>query len=279
MKPFVKAIIAGGCIILTGIIILIIALGLNGWTFKADFSTKEFYAEQENSEIVVESSVGSVKIKYYDGDKVQIIYPEADNYKLSITEQDGYVQVSSPKPQWYEFSIWWADIPETVINLPKDKVFVLNLTVNAGSLSLEGAYSKVWSRVNAGTLKVKDIVCEEFGATVNAGSLEVATAECDIFGATVNAGSMQIDRLLCATSFSGEVNAGSLNVKGIDCPKITATVKAGSLNMKIWAPESEYYIHMYVSAGSSNICNKGGTTGKGIDAYVYAGSLNIYFTS
>ena len=213
MKPFVKAIIAGGCVILIGVIILLVALGLNGWKFKANFTTEEFVAEQENKKVVVENSIGTVKI-------------------------------SGPSPKWYEFSIWWADVPEMAINLPKATAFDLTLTVNAGSLRLlEGEYSAVHITVNAGVLNANGV-------------------ECDTFKATVNAGSMQINNLNCHTSFDGEVNAGSLNAKGVTCPKISAEVNAGSLSMKINGVKSEYTIHSHVSAGSSNISSQTGSTDK-----------------
>ena len=261
MKSMVKAIIAGSCVIVLGVAILITALALNGWTFKAHFDTKEFNAEQENSKIVVENSVGEIKINYYDGEKVQIIYPESKKYSLSISEKDGTVRVKSPSPKWYEFSIWWTDIPETVINLPQDTRFELDLTVNAGSLRLlEGEYSKV-------------------RLTVNAGSLNVKKVDCDIFNAEVNAGSMQINDLVCETSFKGEVNAGSMNAKGVTSPRITADVSAGSLNMTVNGKKSEYSIDAHVSAGSSNLSSQQGTTDKILRAEVSAGSLNVTFTS
>ncbi|MCH5142903.1 MAG: DUF4097 family beta strand repeat protein [Clostridiales bacterium] len=260
MKSMVKAIIAGSCIIVLGVAILLVALGLNGWTFKAHFDTKEFNAEQENNKIIVENSVGSMKINYYDGEKVQILYPEAQNYNVDIVEKDGHVQVITPSPKWYEFSIWWANIPETVINLPKDIEFELELIVKAGSLRLlDGQYSKI-------------------RLTVHAGSLNASGVQCDTFKAEVNAGSMQIDSLICATSFRGEVNAGSLNAKYVACSDITAKVSAGSLTMTLKGNKSDYNISAYVSAGSSNISNQRGSTEKRIDTYVYAGSLNVFFT-
>ncbi|MCH5147752.1 MAG: DUF4097 family beta strand repeat protein [Clostridiales bacterium] len=260
MKSMVKAIIAGSCIIVLGVAILLVALGLNGWTFKAHFDTKEFNAEQENNKIIVENSVGSMKINYYDGEKVQIFYPQSSNYELNITETNGAVRVKSPKPKWYEFSIWWTNIPETVINLPKDTQFELDLTVNAGSLRLlDGQYSKIRLTVNAGSLTVKDI-------------------DCDTFSAIVNAGSMRIDDLICSDIFTGEVNAGSLNAKYVACPRIIAGVSAGSLNMTVKGSKSEYNISARVSAGSSNISSQTGTTDKKITANVSAGSLNVFFT-
>lgn len=261
MKSFVKAIIAGCCIIFIGIIILVIALGLNGWTLRLHFSTEEFNSEQEINKVVVDKSVGSMKINYYDGDKIQIFYPTSNNYEVSVKYDDGCVRVTSRRPKWFEFSIWLAHIPETVINLPKDTTFELDLTVNAGSLRIqEGQYSKVRITVNAGSLRANNI-------------------ECDTFNAKVNAGSMNINNITCHTSFKGEVNAGSLNAKNVICPTITAEVSAGSLNMTVKGIEAEYNISAHVSAGSSNLRSKSGTTDKKITANVSAGSLNVSFTS
>lgn len=261
MKSTVKTIVAGICTIILGVIILIVALAFNGWTLKVHFTAKEFTAEQENSKIVIESSVGSVKINYYDGEKVHIYYPESKNYKLDISEDKGTVKVKSSKPKWYEFSLWWSDIPEMTIDLPKDRAFELDLTVNAGTLRIsEGQYSNV-------------------RLTVNAGTLTASKVECDTFRAEVNAGSMQINGLVCSSSFRGEVNAGSMSVKSVACPKITAEVSAGSLNMAINGSKAEYNITVHVSAGSSNIKSKDGTTDKTLKAEVSAGSLNVTFTS
>ena len=258
MKSMVKAIIAGSCIIVLGVAILIVALALNGGTFKAHFDTKEFNAEYEHKQIVLESSAGSVKINYYDGETVKIVYPEAKNYKVDIEEKDGYMQITGPSPKWYEFSIWWANIPEITINLPKSTTFQLNLTLNAGSLRLDGEYSSVWLNVNAGTLRSTNFVCTTLYAKVNAGS-------------------MIINHLRCSNKFEGEVNAGSLNVSYIDCPEITAKVSAGSLNMKVWGLKTDYRIYAYVSAGSSNIESQNNTSDRSINARVSAGSLNVTF--
>lgn len=261
MKPFVKAIIAGGCVILIGVIVLLVALGLNGWTLKTTYRTEEFNAQQENSKVVVENSVGSMKINYYDGDKVQIFYPEAKNYKLKISEQGGVLRISSPNPKWYEFSIWSSNIPETVINLPESTSFELDLTVNAGSLRiLNGEYSNIKITVNAGSLNAKGV-------------------NCNVFNATVNAGTMQTNDLTCRSSFTGKVNAGSLNAKNVTCSAITADVSAGSLNMTVNGKKSEYHIKAHVSAGSSNLESQDIPSDKSLTANVSAGSLNISFTS
>ena len=279
MKSMVKAIIAGSCVIVLGVVILLIALGLNGWTFKADFTTNEFVAEQDNNELIVENSIGSVKINYYDGEKVQIIYPESENYKMSISEQNGYVKVTTPNPKWYEFSIWRTDIPEMVINLPKTTVFQMHLKVNAGSLRLEGKYSSVWLTVNAGSLRVTDVECDKIYATVNAGSMFINNLICDtLFKGEVNAGSMLIDSIICTEEFNAKVNAGSLNAKYVACPYTNVSVSTGSLNITLKGNKSDYSISAHVTAGSSNISNQKGTTDKKITANVSAGSLKVNFT-
>ena len=261
MKPFVKAIIICASIVLTLLIIMLPSLAINGWKFKAEFITEKFVAEEENNKVIVDNSVGSLKIKYYDGEKVQISYPEAVNYKFSISEQNGVIYVESFKPRWYDFTFWHANVPETVINLPKTTVFELDVTVNAGSLRIyEGEYSDISMIVNAGSLNANDV-------------------ECSTFSAEVNAGSLHVNNLTCTSSFDGEVNAGSLNAKNVSCPSITADVSAGSLNMTINGKEEEYWIDAHVSAGSSNIRSKSGTTDKRLTVDVSAGSLNVIFIS
>lgn len=259
MKSMLKAIIAGICIIVLGVAILLVGLGLNGWTFAPSFTTEEFIAEQENTAIKLTDSVNRVKISYGETDRVKVTYPVSKQYKYFAEEKDGTVTVGGPKTHWYNFGLWSARVPDTVVTLPKDCAFDLNLTVNAGSLVIgSGTYKKVNLKVNAGELRINDVTCENFEAKVSAGSLKAEGVNCRTFGGTVSA---------------GELRAGN-----ITCPSIKTKVSAGSLNLTVNGKKADYSISVSISAGSSNVSSQTGATDKQITAEVSAGSLKINFT-
>lgn len=260
MKGYVKVIIAGAVIIGIGIAVLLVALGLNGWSFAPNFKAEEFVSEQENTALKVDLSAGELKIEYHDGENIQISYPVASGYKTIITEADGKLSVEGNKHRWYTFT-WGINIPETVIRIPRDKISDIEINVNAGSVRLtDGAFENVKIKVNAGVCKTGEITdCNRFEVHMNAGSVNVTGAACNEFSCTVNAGSAKIQK----------IDSMSSNVK----------VSAGSATLAFVGAAESYSATVNVSAGSCNgLSNRTGGE-RSIAVKVSAGSVNVAFQS
>ncbi|MDE6676509.1 MAG: DUF4097 domain-containing protein [Clostridia bacterium] len=256
MKGFVKVIIAGAVIIGIGIAVLLIALGLNGWSFKPNFTQEEFASTEENTALDIELAAGELKIEYHDGDKVEISYPVASGYKTEISEKDGKLSFEGNKHRWYTFT-WGVTIPQTVIKIPRDKIKDVEIEVNAGTVSLaEGAFENVKIKVNAGTVTTGEITnCNRFELNMNAGAVNVASVQCSEFSLKLNAGAAKIQRVDSAES-EIKVNAGSANLKfagAIDDYSATVNKSAGSCDGLYNRTGGDKNITVKVNAGSVNV--------------------------
>ena len=260
MKAVIKAVIAGSVIIGIGLIIFIIGLSLNGWTFVPKFDAAQFTAEGEITELKIDNAVGNVKTQFYDGDKVIVDYPVSDRYSMTIQEKEGTLTVNGlNKRHWYNFTFMPSVLPETLIKIPQSAVLKLDITVNAGSVTLaEGQYTETSVTVNAGSLNVLGMTCTQFKCNVNAGSVFVKALE--------------------SASLDCKVKAGSFNANELNCPLIQVSVSAGSAGLKVKGKKEEYTIVADKSAGSCNVTNQTGTDPeKKIDVSVSAGSVNVSF--
>lgn len=261
MKGFVKVIIAGAVIIGLGIAILLIALGLNDWSFTPKFEMQSFTAEQENTSLSVKLDAGRLKIIYREdgGDKIQITYPEAKSYKTTVTEKDGKLSLVGNIHHWYTFT-WGITFPETVIMLPKNTIANVEITLNAGTVDLAGGeYQSVKIKVNAGTCHVGEISgCNTLDLTVNAGTLNVDGAQ--------------------SNNVRSEVNAGAANIKKIDSAQTEVTLSAGSATLAFTGAKTEYNATVNVSLGTcSGLATQTGSGGKNISISVSAGSATVSF--
>lgn len=260
MKAIIKAIIAGSVIIGVGVIVLVIALALNGWKIAPDFEIAEYVSEGEIGELKIENAVGNIKTEFYDGDRVMVSYPVSDRYTMSVGEKDGLLTIDGlHKKHWYSFTFLTGMLPETIVKIPRSAVLKLAVTVNAGTVELAaGRYAETGVTLNAGALNVLGMTCSDFKCEVNAGSISVKSLE--------------------SASLDCKVKAGAFHAERIDCPFVKVSVAAGSAELSVQGNREEYTISVDKSAGS---CNVAGQTGsdpdKRIDIDVSAGSCNVSF--
>ena len=260
MKAIIKAIIAGSVIIGIGLVVLIVALALNGWKFMPQFDMTQYSSEEEISELRIYNSVGSVRTEFYDGDKVVVDYPVSDRYTMTVEEREGVLTVNGlNKNHWYNFTFLPSSLPQTIVKIPHGVVLKLAITVNAGKVDLAaGEYAESSVTVNAGGLSALGMTCPALKCEVNAGSVWIRSIE--------------------SASFDCRVKAGSFSAERIGCPQIKVNVSAGSAGMTVSGKREEYTIFADKNAGSCNVANQTGTDpSKKIDIDVSAGSVNLSF--
>ena len=241
-------------------IILITSFALNGWLIEPEFEMAQYTAEGEIVELKIDNAVGRIKTEFYDGDKMIVDYPVSNRYTMTIEEKAGTLKVNGlNRRHWYNFTVHMSSFPETVVKIPQSTVLKLDVTVNAGSVTLaEGNYAAASVKVNAGSINVLGMTCPQFDCEVNAGSIFVKSLDC--------------------ASFDCEVSAGSINVERLVCPLIQIDVSAGHAGVKVQGRKEEYTILVDKSAGSCNVASQTGTDPeKKIDIDVSAGSVSVNF--
>lgn len=238
MKAIWKGFIIGIVLIAIGAGIIITTLAVNGWSVKIKYEMKTYTAEQENSVVEIDVGASELKCEFYDGDKIEITYPESKSFKTRIKETDGKLKFENDI-KWYASFLTITSSAETVIKLPQSKVFDLKINIGAGTVSIaEGVYGKVKIDVSAGTLKADGVTCD--------------TIDCD-------------------------VSAGKLDITALTCPSISADVSAGTLKIGVIGNKSDYTIRADVSAGSCNVDDQTGNTDKRLDVDCSAGTITVNF--
>ncbi len=239
MKGVIRGLIIGGVIIAVGIAIILITLGVNGWSIEnMKFTANTFTAEGDCTSLEAGIDAGTLKTEFYDGDKVIIDYPTADGLEARVIEENGKIIFVSDL-KWYKSFFSFRRIPDTVIKLPKGAIIDVSFKMNAGTIELaDGTYTNVNIDINAGTFNANSISCDTF--------------VCDM-----SAGTMLVNRLTCA--------------------KTKIDMSAGTVKLSMSGGQNEYAIHTKVSAGSCNVSSQPGETDKRIDIDISAGTAKINF--
>ena len=257
MKSIWKGLIIGIVLIAIGAGILITTLAVNGWAIETKYTMETFTAKEDNNYVELDIGACALKTEFFDGEKIEISYPSNKRFNTDITETNGKLTFKS-KVKW--FAQFWGSIkiPETVVKLPKAKVFDLTIDLGAGSIHLEdGVYGNVKIDVGAGKLDTENLECNSL--------------VCDISAGSVNFKSVACSSLIC------DLSAGKLDISSLSCPDIKADVSAGKLNLGINGVKSEYTIRSSVSAGNCNLTNQTGTTTKMLVVDCSAGTITVSF--
>lgn len=239
MKAIWKCLIAGIILIAVGAGIIITTLAVNGWKIKEiNYTMKTFTAQNDNTSVELDIGAYALKCEFYDGDKIEIYYPDSNAYKTSVSEKDGKLKFLT-KTKWYLSFFNITKPPETVVKLPKDKVFDIKIDLGAGTVKLaDGAYGNIQVDLGAGKLSAQKIT---------------------------------------SNTLIGDVSAGSLEIGELTCPDIKADVSAGSLKLGIVGAKAEYTIRASVSVGSCNVSDQTGTTDKKLVVDCSAGKISVDF--
>lgn len=248
----------GISVVVLGVVVFLIGLGLNGWKLSVEYEMHTYRSKEDNATLDLGLSAGEMNVVFYDGDVIEVEYPDSFRFGYDVEEKNGTLRVA-PRPT---FSIWfgWNRIPAVTVKIPQGKVLNLNLDLSAGTAKVaSGRFGKVNASMSAGWLNFGDIKCTDFVSDTSAGKLDVSALECF----TINL----------------DMSAGVANVNKIVCDKINVDLSAGSANMAVSGKKSEYSVSVDKSAGSCNISNQTGTNGvKVIDVDLSAGSVNFVFT-
>ena len=262
MTSTVKAIIAGAIILGIGLAIVLLACGLNGWSFKYDgnWETQKYECAETVTDIEIDFSAGTLQVGFFDGEQIEVEYATCDKFTTQFNTVNNTLKVSTSPVRWYSTFLWFNNIPTTKMYIPRNWQINFNVVINAGAVSFAegGSYGNVSVELNAGTINMQGVSCLNCSLEVNAGSMNLTDLTCD--------------KLTC------EVNAGAVNVKELKCDSISIEVSAGAANVGVDGQKSEYTIKVKKSAGSCNVTNQTGTdANKNISVDISAGSVNVSF--
>ena len=207
MKGVIKGLIIGGVIIAVGIAIILITLGVNGWSIEnMKFTANTFTAEGDCTSLEAGIDAGTLKTEFYDGDKVIIDYPTADGLEARVIEENGKIIFVSDL-KWYKSFFSFRRIPDTVIKLPKGAIIDVSFKMNAGTIELaDGTYTNVNIDINAGTFNANSISCDTFVCDMSAGTMLVNRLTCAKTKIDMSAGTVKL-------SMSGEQNEYAIYTK------------------------------------------------------------------
>ncbi len=262
MKAWKVLLGLGAGVLIIGLIVLLIGLALNDWSFSVDYEMKTFNSEQETTTLDLSLAAGEMDVVYYEGEHIEVSYPTSYKYGYEVSERNGTLTVEPKKHVGIWFGFGWNKIPAVTVKIPQGKVMDLKLDLSAGVAKVQaGEYGNVRVHLSAGWIDIAGtVVCNKFNASLSAGKLDVDRVEC--------------------TDFDLHLSAGVALLDCVKCDDISVKLSAGTASVTVLGNKADYSISVDKSAGSCNVYNQTGmVAGKTIDVDLSAGSVSVEFTN
>jgi len=209
--------------------------------------------------IELDADASTVRVEFGDVDEAQLAVSNGRGTAWTFEREDDELVVSSPHGVfgWW-FGNWFGDGEVAVLTLPESlRGTGLNadLTLNAGSLEVDGEFSGLDIDVNAGELRLNG-AADEFDLQMSAGT---ATVELD-----------------SVTEADLGISAGDMNVRLTGTAPVRTAVDASAGSVDLVLPDVAYSISDQVSAGSLDaVVDQQSGARNTIDVTLSAGSVTI----
>lgn len=262
MKAWKIILPIGITVLVIGIVVFIIGLSMNGWDLTVEYTMNTYVSQEENTSLDLGLSAGEMKVEFYDGDAIEVNYPDSPQFGYTVSESKGTLSVT-PKTNFF---LWfgWRHVPAVTVKIPRGKVVDLELDMSAGTATIaDGEFGDFKTSMSAGWLKIGEIECKKYSSENSAGNLEVGALKC--------------------VSSSFDMSAGAITVNKLTSDHITVDLSAGSASFTVAGSVNEYRTTVNKSAGSCNLPDNppppgSSYSGKLIDVDLSAGSVHFNFT-
>ena len=202
---------------------------------------------------------GDMRIEFGDVDEAQLSVANGRGADWTFEVDGDTLQVHSPDFRfgWW-FGSWFGDDESAVLTLPeslRDSALDADLTLDAGSLEVDGDFGALDVTVNAGALDVQG-AAESLSIDMSAGRADVLLDGVTDADLGVSAGNLTVELTGTApTRTSVDVSAGSVDLTVPDVAyTIERDISAGSLDAKVdQSAGARRTIEVSLSAGSVTV--------------------------
>lgn len=206
--------------------------------------------------IDLDVDAGNMRIEFGDVDEAQLSVTNGRGADWTFEVDDDTLRVHSPDFRfgWW-FGSWFGDDESAVLTLPdslRDSALDADLTLDAGSLDVDGDFGVLDVTVNAGALDLQGS-SESLGIDMSAGRADVLLDGVTDADLGVSAGNLTVELTGTApTRTSIDVSAGSVDLTVPDVSyTIEQDISAGSLDAKVdQSADARRTIEVSLSAGS-----------------------------
>lgn len=243
------------------------------------FETKTYTATTQTQKIKLTVDAGQFDIVFYDGEDIQITYPESDKFGYTIEQKDTILII---KPH-NTFIINWMNIdniPKATVAIPQGHITELSADIASGAIYIsDGTFSNVDIEMSAGAVSIGNITCEQFDFDMSAGAAKMTSVTSTTFNFEMSAGAAEMGDITSAKA-TFDISAGAVKVSNLTSNGVYIDLSAGTLAMTINGTKSDYTVSVDKSAGSCNLTSQfGSAANKFIDITLSAGSVTVNFSN
>ena len=239
MKTAIRIIlIVAACLVTLGVLTLVGALAIGGWSFAAvqpEYETVTYDVAEPFSVIRVDVDVDDVTFRLAADGRCRVEVDEEKNVAHNVAVKNDTLSITlEDEREWYErWTFFAVESPKMTVYLPENTYDALTLKTDTGDVTLPGDFT--FGALDV-TVSTGDIVCRaicEGEARFHASTGGVTVADTTLGALTLSqsTGRAQIRSVACAGAVSLKASTGRTTVTDLTCRSLVSDGSTGNVTL------------------------------------------------
>ena len=222
-------------LLLSGLMIFVIAMSVNGWDFNklstTEYQTNTHEISQDFSEILIDTNTADVVfLKATDG-KTKVVCYEEESLCHAVQVENGKLTIrKTDTKKWHQYIGFHFESPKISVYLPQTAYASLSIETDTGDVALDGfTFEKLAVETDTGDIRLKNLSANAVNLSVETGDIELYNLTCSSLRVESDTGDVELTKVVANESFVIETDTGDVSFARCDAKNIFIETDTGDV--------------------------------------------------
>ena len=222
-------------LLLSGLMIFVIAMSVNGWDFNklstTEYQTNTHEINDAFSEILIDTNTADVVfLKATDG-KTKVVCHEEESLRHAVQVENGKLTIrKTDTKKWYQYIGFHFESPKISVYLPQTSILSLSVETDTGDVYADGfLFKNLAFETDTGDISLKNIMADIVTLSGDTGDIELSNLLIHSLFIETDTGDVNLSNAVASNELQIETDTGDVELNGCDASDIFIETDTGDV--------------------------------------------------